>query len=847
LDVIDSYTYRTEAQLAESSDDISSGDDVATAVKACRRYFELPEDGDSQEIGRLLSRSPDQLPADETASRSRLSEQQIPPELLDIFQVEAEELIDRAYQALQQLEQEPEDQEVLQDIRRTAHTLKGAAGAVGLKVVTQLSHRMEDLLDALYEDVTLISPDTLNLLTRTFDVLHGLSVGKCERGWQPHLQEIYAAYDLHFGDHTAATPVARQNAEPGLVVSATETDSHSRNKKSFLRVPASRLENLGGVVSELTINRISMEQELGRIANYVEELRPVVHRLRDVCGEMESQDGERLAHWTSTNSTRANSLADQHFNGDRSDDVKFDALEFDRYTRIDVWSQALSESTNDATKIWHELRALLNGCESLLSEQRRLTEQTQERLTQIQMVEFGTVMPRLRRAVREVASSQAKNVEFIVDGADVEMDKIVLEESLEMLLHLVRNAVDHGIEMPDERVANGKPLDATVRINLVHFGTRVVIQFSDDGRGIDAEKIRRKIISERHLSQEDAQALTSQQVYAYLFKPGFSTASAVSEYSGRGVGMDVVRSRIEELKGKIEVDSIAGKGTKFTIHLPVGQAVTRALILNINNQLFALPQRAVTSILRLSSAEVTSIGDAATLLVGEDKIPLINLASYFGAPAPATADMETMLVAILGSGAQQVALQVEGILPGRDIVLKDLGNHLTEVPGFLGSTVLGDGKVVPILEPTDLIAFADISASWESNPTCPPPTNSPSVVVMIVDDSVSVRGVMRNIVEHAGWTAVTARDGVDALQKLGCLERRPDVFLLDVEMPRMNGYELISALRQQDEFEHTPIIMITSRTGEKHRQKAIRLGASAYITKPFHDQMLIKTVHQHLV
>ncbi len=698
-------------------------EEVASAVKACRRYFELPEDGDHPEISRLLTRSRDQLPADNPAIDAHLADEPIPAELLEIFQLEAEELIDRAYLALQQLQQQPENRELVQELRRSAHTLKGAAGAVGLKAVTQLSHRMEDLLDAVYEDVALISPDTLNLLTRTIDALHASAEGRSGIEMQQKLQEIYAAYDSQCGDETAVTLATRPTVAAGGSLATGKTDSPSRNKQSILRVPATRLETLGAAVSELTVNRISMEQEISRIGDFVEELRSVVDRVRDVCGEMESHDGERVA-LTSEHAHSADTFADQDATGGWLDNVKFDSLEFDRYTKVDVWSQALSESTNDATKIWHELRALLNGCESRLAEQRRLTEQAQDRLLQIQMVEFGTVIPRLRRVVREMASSQTKQVELIVEGADVEMDKLVLEETVEPLLHLVRNAVDHGIEMPDERAANGKPLDAVVRIRLVHFGTRVVIQVSDDGRGIDAQKLRQKLVREHHLSAEAAQALTAQQTYAYLFQPGFSTASAVSEYSGRGVGMDIVGSRIEELKGKIEVDSSLGKGTRFTIHLPVGQAVTRALILNVNDQLFALPQRAVTSILRLPSAAVTHHGDTATISVGEDQIPIVSLASYFGAPASKPADMENMLVAVLGSGAQQVALQVEGILPGRDIVLKDLGNHLTHVPGFLGATVLGDGSVVPILEPTDLIAFANHAVAWESKSSCPPPRSS---------------------------------------------------------------------------------------------------------------------------
>ncbi len=916
LESMDSYTLRFESRIKQSSR-LTADDqqELIAAVKAFRRFRDLPEEGDHQAISSLFSTSPafadvegvhfpaalreTELPAgesgppvagagvvahdtDETSAHDALAadffrQHEISPELWEVFQEEANDHVDRIDAALKQLKNNHGDRELVQTIRRSAHTLKGAAGAVGLRGVTQLAHRMEDLLDAIYAGAVRLNAGLLSLLTATTDTLHDLFAGKDQPGKdaeaeQRKLRDLYAAYDVQCGratdEHAVSESAGGTESEgrqalsldmkpvtpaapgpPGS--SGAIAPSQNPRQPSFVRVPTSRLDGLRRVVSELIVTRTSTQQGIARFGRCVAELQPVLDMLHDVCRDM-----ERLREVSGLRdmwgAAKGTGILDRPQLANRQEDVTdFDDLEFDRYTNFDLWSQSLTEAACAVAAVRHDLRSLVDECDSLLAHQSRLTLETQDRLFRIQMVSLSTILPRLHRALREVAKRENKAVELLVEGDDVELDKTVLEEMVEPLLHLIRNAVDHGIESAEQRAAKGKPAGAGVRISLSNVGTQVVIQVRDDGRGLDAEKIRATAVKGGYVQQGEADSLTSHELYRHIFLPGFSTASSISEISGRGVGMDVVHSKIEELRGRIDVDSAPDRGTCFTIRLPVRLAVTRALMLTVDDELYALPQKAVHSIVRVAKGDVED-GDAQDgrrtqqIRIDGTARPLIRLRDYLGLETPADPLPDTLLVAILDIGTRQVALLVDGILPGRDIVVKPVENSLATAAGLLGATILDDGTVVPILDPTDLVAGAD-TETFAATANAADRSGAPRMTsVMIVDDSVSVRSVLQNVLEHAGWSTIAARDGIDALETLATLRRPPDVFLLDVEMPRMDGFGLLRILRQEEMFAHTPIIMITSRSGDKHRQQALSLGASAYVTKPFQDEALIRTIRQQL-
>ncbi len=843
LESIDAYTLRIESRIQQSSRVMADDrQELIAAVKTFRRFHDFPEEGDHQAISSLFATSPaftdgdgarfpaaareNELPGESTSpgavavagdagqanapdalAADFFRQHEISPELWEVFQEEANDHVDRIYAALRQLEKNHGDRERIQEVRRSAHTLKGAAGAVGLRGVTQLAHRMEDLLDALYEGAMPLDSELLSLLAATTDALHDLFAGNDvsesdvsesdDEAPYRKLRELYAAYDAHCGRATeehAAKELAGNAELPGRESLSSDMEHATQpapgpqrssgavatnlnlRQPTFVRVPTSRLDGLRRVVSELVVNRTSTQQGIARFGRCVGELQPVLDMLRDVCRDMESlrEAGGLRDAWRSSGEQRI--LDGPLLASCKRDSTEFDELEFDRYTNFDLWSQSLTEAATVIGTVRHDLRSLVDECDSLLAQQSRLTLETQDRLFRIQMVALSTILPRLDRALREVATREGKAVELVVEGDDVELDKTVLEEMAEPLLHLIRNAVDHGIEPAEQRAAKGKPAVACVHISLSNVGTQVVLRVRDDGRGLDAAKIRAAAVKRGHVSQAEADSLTPQALYRHIFLPGFSTASSISEISGRGVGMDVVHSKIEELEGRIDVESVADRGTCFTIRLPVRLAVAQALMLTVDDQLYALPQKAVNAIIRVAKGDVQESHETSQICIDGTTLPLIHLRDYLGLETPGDRLSDTLLVAILGTGAQQIALHVDGILPGRDIVVKPVEKQLATASGLLGATILGDGTVVPILDPMDLLASADTETFAMTAIAEDRSGDAPKTSVMIVDDSVSVRRVLQNVVEHAGWSSIAARDGMDALKVLSTLRRPPTCF-----------------------------------------------------------------------
>lgn len=412
------------------------------------------------------------------------------------------------------------------------------------------------------------------------------------------------------------------------------------------------------------------------------------------------------------------------------------------------------------------------------------------------------------------------------------------------LLHLLRNAVDHGLESPEVRRALGKPEAGTIRLSAIHEGNQVVLRIADDGRGIDANAVRETAVA-RGI---DAHDLPLDDVYGLLFAPGFSTKSEVSELSGRGVGLDVVKSKVEALKGTVSITSKIGQGTTFTIRLPLTLAVTRALLVQSNGQTFAIPLDCVEQILRFEESDVQRIGREPVLQIGETTYPVAHLGRVLELKTPNDDAVKRPPVLIVRAGEKRLALVVEHLIGGREIVIKNLGPHLRKTPTVTGATLLGDGSVVLILNPPELVRASAARAAMEMSMLMPrsvPQRARTATTVLVVDDSPSVRRVLTTLAERQGWKPIAAKDGIEALEILQRGQALPDIVLSDVEMPRMDGFELLGSIRGQASLARLPVVMITSRAAEKHRRKAMDLGASAYVTKPYQDESLVDVI-RHL-
>jgi chemosensory pili system protein ChpA (sensor histidine kinase/response regulator) len=770
------------------------------------------------------------------------TQEEIAPELLEVFQLEAAEHLRTIQTLLPGLEQQPENKDALQEIRRSAHTLKGAAGMVGFRNVTQLAHRMEDALDLLYDGTLALTPELLQILCGSADALEDLAAGR-----PADLEPLYRGYTAFLGqqkESTPARPPESAEAVPQPVAGEVPNEARETAPKFVERRVrfAESLDALVKLVSEQVIARTVFEQRMADFLRLLNELQPSTERLRRVSHRLETQyEASALSGGSGQPGHGGLHNRLQHFFQSHG----FDALEFDRYSEFHLLTRELAETASDIQTVVGELGHLLGDFDSYLTQQARLTNETEDRLTRLRMVPLATLAGQLQRTVRQVATARDKKVTLVLEGENTGLDKNVLEAMTEPLMHLLRNAVDHGIEPAELRQAQAKPAHGEIRLRASHEGSQVVLRISDDGVGLDPDLIR-LVARQRGLVSAAAETkMTDQEALALIFQTGFSTAGAVNEISGRGVGLDIVKARVTQLKGTLAVDSQLGRGTTFTIRLPLTLAIARALMVKAHQETFAIPLSDIRQILRLERDTMESVGQESVVRVAGRVYPVVQLGRALGLRQPADESVARPPVVILNTGERDVALVVDHLLGGREIVVKNLGSHLKKVRGVSGATLLGDGNVVLILNPADL---AREQAPTPSHRPLPAPAawstdrGKEDWTILIVDDSPSVRRVVAGVIQRAGWKPATAKNGLEALEMLQQSPRLPDLILLDVEMPRMDGYELLSTLQANPAYCGIPVVMLTSRSGEKHRKKAYDLGASDYLVKPYEVETLLTRI-----
>jgi len=815
-------------------------------------------------------------PADSGAQWQPDTESDIPIELLEIFLPEAEEYLRDMSTSLPLLAEQPGDRERLQDIRRNAHSLKGSAATVGFHEVARLAHRMEDMLDLLYEGGLRITPERMQLLFDSTDALEDMLDGKAD---EQRLSTIYEAYEgaLGFSYQSAQseqsgqsgtsealarrdgpTSSAKGQVAPGNEALESERGqlnqaSAKKGRGQFVRLPIESLDEVVKLVTELIITRASFEQNMSQLARQLEELRGSSTRLGRVSSKMEVQyeastlgGGLALRKPFLSGGAPVAAAAAAKLN---SNAYGFDDLEFDRYTEFHLLLRGLTEASGDIQTLDRELVAVKDDFDSCLNRQGRLCSDIQDKLMRMRMAPLSTLSTRLHRAIRTVASQRGKQVRFVIEGEETRLDKTVIEEMADPIAHILRNAIDHGIELSAVRQAKGKPAAGTIRLRAFYEGTQIIIQISDDGAGLNAERLRMVAINNGFLSNIDAVKMTEEDLYSLIFLPGFSTAPEISEISGRGVGLDVVKVAIHRMKGSVRVDSKSGQGTVFTVRLPMTMAVMRALMVRTCNQTFAVPLTGLNQVVRLDPQTIERINQEQVVRTGGKVYPLLQLGKLLNLNQSVDRPVErpdgAQPALLMNIEDRLVAIAVDESLGGREIVVKNLGNHLRQIRGVTGATLLGDGSAVLILNMPELIRDAfQPRMQLLGGRAKPAPTARKTPTVMVVDDSLSVRRVLSNLLSGVGWRPVQAKDGLDALELLMHLPLPPDVVLLDIEMPRMDGYEFISTLRKQKAYDHLPIVVLTSRAGQKHRDKAFEVGATDYMVKPYQDEALLDLIRR---
>lgn len=804
-------------------------------------------------------------------------------DLLDVFMEEGVDILDHADGVLAQLRETPDQQAPVVSLQRDLHTLKGGARMAGLAPIGDLAHVMESLLEAVAHGSRDLGTFGIEVLERGFDRLHQMvaRVGQRQAIQPPTYLletveyllhgELPSFVDVQMGDVSrpvetdtdSTTSAAELSTRTGQNLSADvpepsvglpaadaskrklpppirsvaietaldEDDTGTKAPQEQIRIRADLLDRLVNYAGEVAIYRARLEQQLGSFRGNLGELDQTTSRLREQLRKLEIE-------------TEAQILSRYQRQQDEGD-AEFDPLELDRFSTLQQLSRALSESAADIVNLQHTLEDLTRQYETLLLQQSRVSSDLQEGLMRTRMVPFDSLVPRLRRILRQTSSELGLKAQLRVDGAQGEMDRNILERMTAPLEHMLRNALAHGIETPEQRLAKGKPEEGTIRITVAREASEVLIRVADDGRGMSRDVIRRKAI-ERGLMKPDAQ-LTDRDIYGFILESGFSTAESVSKVAGRGVGMDVVYSEIRQLGGSLHIESSEGQGSEFIIRLPFTLAVTQAVFVKIGETTFAVPITSVQGVSRIDRAELEkqqASGSPTFRYAGED-YGIHDLGILLGqAPARAADSLQVPLL-LARSGDQRAAICVDNVLGSREIVVKSTGPQVSSIPGIFGATMMGDGRVVIILDLAPMVRRAIAASDAGVLPIAHEQEDARRVpLVMVVDDSITMRKVTSRVLERHGLEVATAKDGVDAIEKL--VDRVPDVMLLDIEMPRMDGYELATHMRNDSRLKSVPIIMITSRTGDKHRQRAFEIGVDRYLGKPYQESDLMRNVQEIL-
>lgn len=770
------------------------------------------------------------------------SETWMTDEVAQAFAEEARILLDEASTLLRELEANPDQRTPLRRLWQIVHTLKGTAGILGQKAVSELAHRMEDLLKALDDNAVALDRRSLGLLFVTVETLEDQIF---EGSSPPELPGTLATYDQLL-NLTPATESSATESSATAPATAPATESSAGAPAApapapgveSLRVPLARLDGLARLASEISTQRAAFDLRVSDMSHLFDELNQGVTKLARVSQSLlKEYRADRVD----------SSTGDAH--------SEFDALEMDRYTEIDVLSQALTEAAGDVETAEGDLREALRGLEGFRDGYAQLTSELQDRLLDARMVPFSSLSARLHRTIRVTARQQAKRVALILEGETIEVDKSVIEEVAEPLLHLMRNAIDHGIEAPGRRRAAGKIEQGEIRVGVTQEGSDVIIRVTDDGTGLDFDGIRQKAI-ETGLLTRDA---TEDELGALIFQPGFSTARAISHISGRGVGLDVVRNTVRRLRGHVEVRSVRGQGTTFAMRLPRNLTLTQALLVRAGGESLAIPLSSVDHVRYVEQTEIEGSEDRQTTSIDGESLPVLDLGTALGlgSTAATTVRREDRFPAlILRAEGQRLVVLFERILRVEELVVQSAEKLLRRsIVGLSGAALRGDGRVVLVVHPADLLRPREsehmdqptaLPAAWQRQVWQRQQAAEHRIDVLIVDDSLTVRKVLKQLVEAAGWQATTAQDGVDAWEKLETRQIKPDVVVLDLEMPRMDGFELTTLLRAHDVWRHVPIVILTSRAAQKHRQKALDLGVDAYLVKPYREEDFVSTV-RHLI
>ncbi|WP_291374782.1 Hpt domain-containing protein [Acinetobacter sp. UBA6720] len=766
----------------------------------------------------------------------------------ETFLEEAEEILASTDGLLKQWTEQRSDRSVLLQLQRAAHSLKGGARMAENEPVAAIAYELETIFEQFA--VHNFSSNVYDPLLQTAFVWLKQAIFKRDFSNYDGLKNSLASVD--YVDVIAQLPtrvtqidllnaapsfefVQGDGTEPPAMMGEWKETTHLDSGNEMIRISADLVEKMIDLSGENAINRSRIEMDLGQLGNTLNEMELAIKRLADQLRRMEGElESQIIAKHGSDNSRYTD----------------FDPLEMDQYSSLNQLSKSLAESASDLVDFKSTLAEKIRDAEGLLLQQSRIQAEIQESLMRTRLVPFSRMLPRLQRIVRQTASTLNRPTELIVHNTEGELDRTILERLVTPFEHMLRNAIDHGIEDAEQRIAAKKSVTGQIELNISRQGTDVIVTFKDDGKGIDESTIKAKALNLGLIKAD--QVLDKQEILQFIFHPGFSTAKEVTQISGRGVGLDVVQSEIKALGGHVTVESEIGSGTTFIIRVPTTVAVSDALMVKAGDQQYAIPLAQIDRIVRIAPTALDTYFHSKD---DQFKIDGVNyklryLSEFLSnQPIPRLSNIGHSLPVLLikGNSGQTIALLVDQLIGSRaQIVVKPIGQQFASIGAIAGATILGDGHVCLILDGQN-IARQILSTKRVTHATDQRDFGrhqDTRRLVMIVDDSVTVRKVTSRLLERQGFDIVTAKDGVDAMEQLENV--KPDLMLLDIEMPRMDGFEVTNLVRHHEIHQNLPIIMITSRTGEKHRERAFSLGVTHYMGKPFQEAELLANIQQLL-
>jgi len=811
-------------------------------------------------------------PADSTPLTDDYLMPQLDPEVLSYFAPEAQEYLESLEAQLLRLEKEAQNSELVNQLFRTAHTLKGSAYTVGFQSIGDLTHYVEDFMGAVREGRVKLLPGHTDILLRSVDVVRLLMrrdptlIGMVRQRFIAAMHGLKQLEQPTAVEAVVKSSVAQQAPAPVLnelrdqpeaepsKAGDTKTKDTGGEDREVIRVSRDRLERLLNLVGELVIGRGRLEQRLKVLEQLSQQVLACKVRLTDSVRSFEEKHTFTLPGSGVNSSDEGKtgaSVGAAAFSG-LSD---FGSLEFDKYDDFNILARRISEVTADISESMSQLSGSIRRSHEDMSHLQQLTLGMRDEIARARMVPIGTPFTRFRRATREMARATGKEVTLVTSGEHTEVDTGVVERLVDPLVHLVRNAVYHGIEPAAVRVSKGKPAAGTIYLHASHRGNAVLIEVEDDGAGLDIEKIRAKAI-ERGLVRADlARALPEAEAIKFIFMPGFSTAEQIGDQAGRGVGMDVVKRVIESMNGHIDVESIRGVGTKFTLHLPLTLLIATALMVRSGSERYGIPLASVREVTMLTTESLQRMGERCMLQIGDDAIDVQPLQQLLQRGSFGRVEVGRPVV-IVRTAAGPVGLVVDELLGRQEIVIKPIGSLKSLARSFFGgATIDPEGRVVLVLDPARLLSAGDASVaslevssggstSYDNDGPIEEaaPRSEMDQKLLLIDDSLSIRKFVGRMLETAGYEVDTAVDGEEGLRKASMKNYR--LILTDLEMPKLNGYEVIQALRSRPQTQQTPIIVMTTRAGDKHRQMALNVGASSYIAKPVEERALIQELER---